>query len=253
MSDKLNGYALAKAWFAYAYENPEAFNATDHALYFWVIQCANMNGWKTKFSFGAKSAMEVLGIGAYNTYKKSFDKLVEHKFIKVVRKSPNHYQAAIISVSEIDILSDALRYTVIDTLTDILSDELSDANIKQETINNKHKTVKATPPPPLDIEPELLERYLKFQTWAAENAPRVLKMKEPLTATQLQNLLQVSSAVEVKSIFEDMHNYAELSKRVSAFKTARTWLERRKTNPIGKQPEPQQKSTYDRKWKGYDK
>jgi chromosome segregation and condensation protein ScpB len=81
---------------------------------------------------------------------------------------------------------------------------------------------------------------------------RVLKMKEPLTPKQLQSLLEVSDAVSVKTILEEMHNWADLTKKVSTYKTAKTWLERRKTNPIGKQPEQPTKSSYDRKFKGYE-
>jgi len=256
-SEKLNGYTLTKAWFNFAFNNPEVFNTTDHALYFWVMDCANRNGWKSKFSFAASTAMEVLSISHYNTYKKAFDKLVAHGFISVVRKSPNHHQATIISISQNDIVSDELTNTLTNTLGDVVSDELttrlSDTLYKQQTTNYKPKTVKATPPPPLiDVEPEILERYLKFETWAKENAPRVLKMKEPLTPKQLQSLLEVSDAISVKTIFEEMHNWADLTKKVSVYKTAKTWLERRKTNPIGKQPEPQKKSSYDRKFKGYE-
>lgn len=269
MADKLNGYALTKSWFAYAFENPEAFNPTDHALYFWVIECANSNGWKHKFSFGAKSAMEVLGIGSYNTYKKSFDKLVEHGFIKVVRKSPNHYQAAIISVSQIDILSDTLRYIVSDTLTDVLSDELtakvSDTNIKLETVNNKPKTVnientaKAETPinsvglenevslkakkekaPPVSVAPPEL---IKLNDWLEINASSVLRMTEQLTLEQYQTLFSTYHQTEILAIFQSMHNYKPLIKNnKSVFLTARNWLERDKARqPSEKNNQPKSK------------
>ena len=135
----------------------------------------------------------------------------------------------------------------------ITKNNSSSSSSSSSSIKEKEVKVKATPPPPLiDVEPEILERYLKFETWAKENAPRVLKMKEPLTPKQLQSLLEVSDAISVKTILEEMHNWADLTKKVSTYKTAKTWLERRKTNPISKQPEPQQKSSYDRKFKGYE-
>jgi len=148
-SEKLNGYTLTKAWFNFAFNNPEVFNTTDHALYFWVMDCANRNGWKSKFSFAASTAMEVLSISHYNTYKKAFDKLVLHGFISVVRKSPNHHQATIISISQNDIVSDELTNTLTNTLGDVVSDELtatlSDTLYKQQTTNNKLEREKAHP------------------------------------------------------------------------------------------------------------
>lgn len=246
-NDKLNGYKLTREWFAYAFENPQAFNPTDHGLYFWVMECANANGWKKSFSFGARSAMEVLGIAHYNTYKKSFDKLVEHGFIKVVRKSPNHYQATIISIAECDEvtteLTTRLTNVVSDKVDNTLTTKVSDTNIKHLTINNKPKTVSAKAPKtkvlemPIDVDPELWERYLKLNEWLKANAANILKMQDQLTVYEYQKLSSKMHGTELAKLFIRMHNWKDLAKKnVSVYLTATNWIAREQKETSNTKP-----------------
>jgi hypothetical protein len=242
-NDKLNGYKLTRDWFAYAFDNPELFNPTDHALYFWVMDCANANGWKSKFSFGARSAMEVLGISHYNTYKKAFDKLVQHGFITVIRKSPNHYQATIISISKNEVVSDALTNRLSSIVSDEVSDEvsatLSDTNIKLETVNNKPKTKGIGIPKknelllvmPNDVEPELWERYLNLNQWLKDSAPNILKIQEQITVYEYQKLSSKMKGTELAAILMKMHNWKGIEKKnVSVYLTVLNWLKRENEN-----------------------
>lgn len=58
---------------------------------------------------------------------------------------------------------------------------------------------------------------------------RIFKMEEPLTGDELDRLKKEFSVNELKETFDDMENYKKLlSNNVSANKTARNWLRRKK-------------------------
>ena len=76
--------------------------------------------------------------------------------------------------------------------------------------------------------PHNSESFLKFQQWIADNAPRVAKMKEPMTDKQLQKLKKEYSAEQICEILQAMHNYEPLiRKNRSAYMTVSNWLRRR--------------------------
>ena len=45
----MNSYDLSRAFFDWAYENPELVNPNHVALYFFIIEHCNRLGWKDKF------------------------------------------------------------------------------------------------------------------------------------------------------------------------------------------------------------
>ncbi|TAE98743.1 MAG: hypothetical protein EAZ80_06040, partial [Runella slithyformis] len=94
----MTGYELSRAWFDWAFENPD-LNSTNHtALYMWIIEKWNRLGQKEKFGLPAFEAMEFLGIKSYKTYKKAFDDLTQWGFVEVVTESKNQYTANIIAL-----------------------------------------------------------------------------------------------------------------------------------------------------------
>jgi hypothetical protein len=68
------------------------------------------------------------------------------------------------------------------------------------------------------------EKFLLFETWIADHAPSVAKMKEPFTFTQYKSIRTEFSFEFIQSILLDMHNWQDLlTKRVSANLTFRKW------------------------------
>ena len=96
---KLNGYDLSRAWFDFAFENPDLISPNHAALFFFAIENCNRLGWKKQFGLPATMAMEAIGIRSYNTYKKVFDDLVEWGFFKLIQKSKNQYSSNVIALS----------------------------------------------------------------------------------------------------------------------------------------------------------
>ena len=73
------------------------------------------------------------------------------------------------------------------------------------------------------------ERWQAFQKWQREEAPATIKMQRPLTRLEFHTLLQQTGgdAKPIATVFSRMDNWAELKKkRVSAYKTAASWLEK---------------------------
>lgn len=71
------------------------------------------------------------------------------------------------------------------------------------------------------------ESFLKFQQWITDNAPRVAKMKEPMTEEQSQKLKDKYPTEQICEVLQAMHNYEPLIRRNrSAYLTASNWLRR---------------------------
>lgn len=100
MSNTLTQYELSRQFFDWAFENPHLVKPTHIAVYFFAMEHCNRLGWKEKFGLPTTMSMEAIGIKSYNTYKQSFDDLVEWGFFKVVQKATNQYSAVIIALSK---------------------------------------------------------------------------------------------------------------------------------------------------------
>lgn len=95
-----NVYELSRAWFDFAFANPEKIKTNHPALFFFAIEHCNRLGWKPKFGLPTSMAMEAIGIKSYNTYIATLTDLVEWGFIKMVEKSKNQYSSNIIALSK---------------------------------------------------------------------------------------------------------------------------------------------------------
>lgn len=96
---KINGYDLSRQWFDFAFENPDKINTNHCALWFWIVDLCNRLGWKEKFGLPTVHTMEALGIKSYNTFKATFDDLIQFGFIILIEKSKNQYTTNIIAIS----------------------------------------------------------------------------------------------------------------------------------------------------------
>jgi hypothetical protein len=73
------------------------------------------------------------------------------------------------------------------------------------------------------------EKFIKFNEWLKEQAPRVLKMKEPFTEKQMDELI-IKGELNKKEdwdVLKSMHNYKDLLKKnISASLTYQNWRKR---------------------------
>lgn len=78
------------------------------------------------------------------------------------------------------------------------------------------------------------EEFLKFNEWLKNNAPSVLKLKEPITEEQFKKLKQFDKK-STADILIAMHNKKDLVKKyTSAYLTLTNWIKRNNTNENGK-------------------
>jgi hypothetical protein len=95
---KPNGYALSRAWFDFALDNPDLVSGNHTALYLWIVEINNRSGWKDKFGLTVREAMDGMSCKSRTTYFKCFQNLIEWKFIEIVVPAKNQYQCNIIAI-----------------------------------------------------------------------------------------------------------------------------------------------------------
>src|SRR5258708_5063874 len=93
----MTSYELSRAWFDFAFANPEKISPNHAALYFFAIEHCNRMGWKEKFGLPTNMAKEAIGIKNYRTYTNTLNDLIEWGFIVMVEKSKNQFSANIIA------------------------------------------------------------------------------------------------------------------------------------------------------------
>lgn len=97
----MTGYELSRAWFNWAWENPDLVNPNHTALFMWIIEKKNRLGWPEKFGLPTGEAMSMLGIKSPKTYSKALSGLIEFGFIKMIQVSKNQNTANIIAIAKI--------------------------------------------------------------------------------------------------------------------------------------------------------
>lgn len=88
--------------------------------------------------------------------------------------------------------------------------------------------------PPKD--PALIQRWQKFHDWVGKHAPRLLKLKEPISLDQFTKLDEAWATDEALKrlqfrLLQEMHNHKDITKKISAYLTLLTWTrnEQKKT------------------------
>ena len=102
----MNGYNLLRAWYNFKFDNPSKAKAIHSDMYCYLIDLWNRLGQKSEFGLPTSVTMEALGIGSYNTYKKTLNDLIEFGFIMLVVESKNQHQSKIVALSNIDKATD---------------------------------------------------------------------------------------------------------------------------------------------------
>lgn len=146
----MNGYNLLRDWYNYKFSNPSKVKAMHSDMYCYLIDLWNRLGQKDEFGLPTQVTMEALGIGSYNTYKKTFEDLIQFGFVKLIADSKNQYQSKIIALSKNDKAPDKAP----DKALDKAHIKATDTIYKQETI--EQKTIDTIP---------FQERVSKFLNW----------------------------------------------------------------------------------------
>ena len=95
----MNSYELSRAFWNWAFDNPEKISPNHAAIYFFAIEHCNRLGWKKKFGFPSQMTMDAIGIRKHTTYIRYFNDLVDFGFFKLIEKSKNQYSSNIICLS----------------------------------------------------------------------------------------------------------------------------------------------------------
>jgi hypothetical protein len=131
----MNGYNLIRDWYNFKFDNPSKVKAIHSDFYCYLIDLWNRLGQKNEFGLPTTVTMEALGIGSYNTYKKTLSDIVEFGFIKIIVESKNQHKSKVIALSKNDKATDKALDKATIKATDKASDETPDTIIKQ--INNE--------------------------------------------------------------------------------------------------------------------
>jgi hypothetical protein len=136
----MNGYNLIRDWYNFKFENPSKVKAIHSDFYCYLIDRWNRLGQKNEFGLPTSVTMESLGIGSYNTYKKTFSDLVDFGFIKIVSESKNQHQSKVIALSKNDKATDK----ALDEANNKALDKAPDTIIKQKNKETKEQTIAPT-------------------------------------------------------------------------------------------------------------
>ena len=136
-------FKLTRAFWDFAFENPEKIKPNHCALYLFIVEHCNRLGWKKKFGLPTEMSKEAIGIRSYNTYIQTLNELVEFGLIELIEKSKNQYSSNIIAISNFDkALDKALDKASIKHATKQSESTIQsiDSINKQYTYNNIHNT-----------------------------------------------------------------------------------------------------------------
>jgi len=136
----MNGYNLIRDWYNFKFENPSKVKAIHSDFYCYLIDRWNRLGQKNEFGLPTSVTMESLGIGSYNTYKKTLNDLIDFGFIKVVSESKNQHQSKVIALSKNDKATDK----ALDEANNKALDKAPDTIIKQKNKETNEQSIAPT-------------------------------------------------------------------------------------------------------------
>lgn len=168
----MNGYQLTRQWFEWRFNNPGKLSSAHAELYFYIVDRWNYFGQKSEFGLPRMHTMEVLSIGSRNTYKKIFNDLIEHGFIKLIRESCNQYHhASIIALSKFEQAPDTPLDTPLDTPTEQAFEQASDPIVKPNN-QQTNKPIKNESKKFIAPTYEEVEAYFIENNESLNNLPR---------------------------------------------------------------------------------
>ena len=184
----MNGYNLIRDWYNFKFENPSRVKASHSDFYCYLIDRWNRLGQKQEFGLPTSVTMEALGIGSYNTYKKTLQDLIDFGFIKLVAESKNQHQSKVIALSKNDKASDK----ALDEATNKAPDKAPDTITKQ-------------------MNKETNEQYRSFAHLS-------------ISINEFHKLEIEYHKKDIDLILDDIQNYAKNKTYRSLYLTAKKWL-----------------------------
>ncbi len=184
----MNGYNLIRDWYNFKFENPSKVKASHSDFYCYLIDRWNRLGQKHEFGLPTSVTMESLGIGSYNTYKKTLQDLIDFGFIKLVSESKNQHQSKVIALSKNDKATDK----ALDEATNKANDKATDTITKQ-------------------MNKETNEQYRSFAHLS-------------ISINEFHKLEIEYHKKDIDSILDDIQNYAKNKVYKSLYLTAKKWL-----------------------------
>jgi hypothetical protein len=130
-------FKLTRAFWDYAFENPEKIKPNHCALYLFIVEHCNRLGWKHKFGLPTTMVKDAIGIRSYNTYITTLNDLVDFGLIDIIERSKNQYSSNIVAISNFNnALDKALDKALIKHSTKQSESTIQsiDSIIKQDTI-----------------------------------------------------------------------------------------------------------------------
>lgn len=183
----MNGYNLIRDWYNYKFENPSRVKATHSDFYCYLIDRWNRLGQKQEFGLPTSVTMESLGIGSYNTYKKTLQDLIDFGFIKLVAESKNQHQSKVIALSK----NDKASTKALDKAHDKAPDKAPDTIIKQK--NNRTNK---------DADALMIEKFLLWFNDMKLKYKKVEGKFKTLSKTDLNNLKSLKALGYTAEDFE---------------------------------------------------
>lgn len=226
----------------WALHEEHAFTTTDIALYFYLLKVANTGTFKHQFKRNNNKIEADLDV-SYPTLCKSRNRLKQAKLIDFkTRNGDANVEYFLRTVN--DTLKNSLKVTdeVNSEVSDEVATEVSDEIIldkdkdKNKKVSTKKFSGKSSPDKTPISGPALVQDefksdeekdfWLRFQAWREKNGiNRVQKMEEPFTPTQFHTLCSKYGLEPTLEVIRSMDNWKKLLKdKVSAYKTAITWL-----------------------------
>lgn len=186
----MNGYNLTRSWFNYKFENPKKVRHVHSDMYFYIVDLWNRLGQKNEFGLPTDVAMECLGIGSYNTYKKTLIDLIDFGFIVLVKDSRNQHHSKVVALSFFDKATDK----PLDKATIKATDKPTDTIYKQVNKETKNKI------------------YKSFAHLS-------------ISVIDFDKLVESGySKTQVDNVLESIENYVSNKKYKSLYLTAKKWL-----------------------------
>lgn len=173
----MNGYNLIRDWYNYKFENPSKVKAIHSDFYCYLIDRWNRLGQKHEFGLPTSVTMEALGIGSYNTYKKTLQDLIDFGFIKLVTESKNQHKSKVIALSKNDKASnkalDEASTKAPDKATDTITKQMNKGTNEQYrsfahlsiSINEFHKLEIEYHKKDIDLILDDIQNYSKNKTY----------------------------------------------------------------------------------------
>lgn len=167
----MNGYNLIRDWYNFKFENPSKVKAIHSDFYCYLIDRWNRLGQKQEFGLPTSVTMESLGIGSYNTYKKTLSDLVDFGFIEIVKESKNQHQSKVIALSKNDKATDK----ALDEANTKALYKAPDTIIKQKNKETNEQTI--APTKVEAVEPIDFEKLLSFINFSFGRKFEVINQK----------------------------------------------------------------------------